>query len=519
MTDDILLVTTPPSFGELIQQTLQETGRFRVVFVNNGKEAIQCANKTAFVLAILDAEVRDTPLSELINNLIINSPGMRFIVIPPNNHPGDPEVSSLPIQAYLMKPFYLPDFLETVNQVLKANPEKPVQQPEKVVEDNLRVSSKSVLIPPWLQDEGKIGQLLTSLSLESAAQGILIVRGEQLWAYAGQLNQPAAQEIARLVANYWTLSAGSFQGKKSDLARFVRLGSTGCEYMLFATPLRGEMVLALIFEAETPFNQIRTQAYQIARSLASPPGIIRERRGYKSSRPLELRSTPLPEPPPAFSQGREDWDEAAETMPLKPLLGNVPPPMPGLSKSRQTDLKELEQGLVSRDEFEQPDLGTRQVTEVEPAESFLSEGRQQSASPVVYDLNYFCLLIPRMPHHQLNGDLAEKLSEWVGQLCMAYGWRLEHISIHPEYMQWIINGVPTIPPAYMMDTLRQQSSERIFANFPELGRENPSGDFWAPGYLIMTRIELLSDQIIQDFIHQVRQYQGASTAYSPRLRR
>lgn len=278
MADDILLVTTPPTFGELIQQTLQESGRFRVILTSSGKEAIQYGNKKAFVLGIFDAEVKDIPLSELVAYFKAASPQMRFIVIPPDNRPDDPEVSILPIQDFLMKPFYLPNLLETVDKVLETDLlGKSVQQPGKAVEGNLAETSKNTHIPAWLQDEGKISQILTSISLECAAQGIFVVRGEQLWAYAGQMNQPAAQEIARIVANYWTSSAGNFQGKKKDLARFVRLGTNSVEYMLFATQLRGDMVLGLVFEAETPFSQIRSQTYQVAHALVSTEGVIREK--------------------------------------------------------------------------------------------------------------------------------------------------------------------------------------------------------------------------------------------------
>lgn len=174
---------------------------------------------------------------------------------------------------------------------------------------------------------------------------------------------------------------------------------------------------------------------------------------------------------------------------------------------------------MNDDKLDRPGLEYRKEPKLKPVETFAIETRQQSALPVVYDLSYFCLLVPRMPHHQLNGDLAAKLSEWVGQLCMAYGWRLEHLSIRPEYMQWVVNVIPTVAPDHLMETLRKQTSERIFASFPELGKDNPSGDFWAPGYFILTRIEQLSDQMIQDFINQVRQYQGTSPTYSYRMRR
>ena len=148
-----------------------------------------------------------------------------------------------------------------------------------------------------------------------------------------------------------------------------------------------------------------------------------------------------------------------------------------------------------------------------------AETRLQCALPVIFDLSYYCLLIPRMPRHQLSGDLAVKLCVWMGQLCMAYGWRLEHLLVQPEYVQWVVNVIPTVAPEEIIAVLRKQTSERIFASFPELKRENPSGDFWAPGYLILTRIESLSEQMIRDFIEQVRQYQGGSPGISDRMRR
>jgi hypothetical protein len=121
--------------------------------------------------------------------------------------------------------------LEIVDKALKKDLPKSSSETAEL--------SKLTPTPAWLQDECKAAQMLTGISLECAAQGIFVVKGEQLWAYASQLNQPAAQEIARVIASYWTSSAGKHQGKKSDLARFVRLGTDGGEYMLFATQLRG----------------------------------------------------------------------------------------------------------------------------------------------------------------------------------------------------------------------------------------------------------------------------------------
>ena len=56
--------------------------------------------------------------------------------------------------------------------------------------------------------------------------------------------------------------------------------------------------------------------------------------------------------------------------------------------------------------------------------------------------------------------------------------------------------------------IRQRISEKIFEEFPRFKKENPSGDFWAPGYLIMGGTQPASAQVIKDFIQQTRLRQG-----------
>jgi REP element-mobilizing transposase RayT len=131
-----------------------------------------------------------------------------------------------------------------------------------------------------------------------------------------------------------------------------------------------------------------------------------------------------------------------------------------------------------------------------------------SGGASLYHLNYACLLVPRFTSHYLTGDLAERLGEWFPNICIAFGWRLEFMAIRPEYMQWVISVQPNTSPGYLMRIMRQQTSEKIFAEFPRLKRENPSGDFWAPGYLIMGGTQPHPQQLVKDYIKQTRQRQG-----------
>jgi REP element-mobilizing transposase RayT len=134
----------------------------------------------------------------------------------------------------------------------------------------------------------------------------------------------------------------------------------------------------------------------------------------------------------------------------------------------------------------------------------------ESASPGMAQLNYACLLVPRFTAHYMTGDLADRLSDWMPNICIAFGWRLEFVAVRPEYLQWVVNVAPNTSPGYLMRIMRQQTSEKIFAEFPRLRRENPSGDFWAPGYLIMGGLQPHPQQLVKDYIKQTRLRQGIS---------
>ena len=134
----------------------------------------------------------------------------------------------------------------------------------------------------------------------------------------------------------------------------------------------------------------------------------------------------------------------------------------------------------------------------------------EPSTQALYNLDYACLLIPRVPTHVLAGDLAVRLGEWIPQISIAFAWRLEFLSVQPEYLQWIVNVPPTTSPGYLMRIVRQHMSERIFADFPRLKAENPSGDFWAPGYVLMGGAQPHPAQLVKDFIQQTRKRQGIS---------
>jgi hypothetical protein len=234
----------------------------------------------------------------------------------------------------LRKPFYLPDFIQLMRAVpiipdhlIDAMEEakepgsikemKPTPQNEPIVSDI-----------PWLNDVSKAAQHLTRLTLESSAQAALITRENELWAYAGQLSQNAANELTATVSRHWDGQKGN------DLLRFVRLESTKAEHMLYATSMATNVILALVFDAETPFSTIRSQANSLAHSLA-----------IAKTGPVEsLQRTPPPKREQVQVQPEaEEIDESSDDLnipSIADILDEIPPPVP--SKRVEANLSAVE---------------------------------------------------------------------------------------------------------------------------------------------------------------------------------
>ncbi len=132
----------------------------------------------------------------------------------------------------------------------------------------------------------------------------------------------------------------------------------------------------------------------------------------------------------------------------------------------------------------------------------------EAADTHPYDLSYACLMIPRFTTHYLIGDIAESLRTWMGQICVSFSWRLEFLTVHPDYIQWILAVPPATPPSGCIRTIRQHTSQKIFEEFPHFRQENFSKDFWAPGYFVLVGNRPHPLDMINDYILLTRQQQG-----------
>lgn len=547
MTKSLLIVTPQTSFGAMLRSSLEESGQFRVHLAGDEPTAIIQLKSEDCETAFLDVDLGTDAVLEIGRALRSVHADVGLVIVSDEDLP--PALDALRPWTLLRKPFYLPELMEMLGSTSEGH------TPEPIIELPAEISMTENAELLWLQDVNKAAQRLTRLTLESSAQAALITRGRSLWAYAGGLSQETANELVRIVSRNWD------EQKGGDLLRFARLETTRAEHMLYATTLSEGVVLALVFDAETPFSTIRSQANSLARSLAVEktgpvqPFVAEPAPRSRASGPvpadesdLDVPSisdiindipTPIPTPQPALrvetppvNQKKADAS-ALETRRSTPLAetrvisreSSPPVPLRDLMFDETTrhEYNETVKHEVDELDVTAPSKVQRPPTPVRPPQpGELDETKPHSitevagrvilepASPGLYHLNYACLLVPRFSSHYLTGDLAARLGEWLPNICIAFGWRLEFQAVRPEYMQWVVSVPPNTSPGYLMRIMRQQTSEKIFAEFPRMKRENPSGDFWAPGYLIMGGTQPHPQQLVKDYIKQTRDRQGIS---------
>ncbi len=539
MPADILVATTSSQLGDTIRQILEETGIYRVHVVTNKASAIVRADEIGAPLAMLDYSANEEWVQDIGSSLRTIHPSINIVILCDNDLT-PPSLDKLRPWILVRKPFKMSNFMTAISQPQSAS-----------VTQNTQNNGETVSLP-WLSDQTKAAQHLTRLTLESSAQAALITRKNGLWAYAGSLSQNAAKEVAQTVTRNWDGQKGS------DLLRFIRLESTKAEHMLYATRIATDTVLALVFDAETPFSTIRSQASQLItdlddeRSEPQKPNISSQYpANLNQDDSLDIPSissilTNIPTPNPEPSTTRDfrmppkkeifDPNETRVSVPLsnasafkresspavqltkapvatnqaKDSSGSEQSPQPFQTVFDQADMTAPSSRPKPRPEtpIARPAPGSLEVTRESPTTEAARKLVVEPTTAGLYHLTYACLIVPRFSAHYITGDLADKIGDWLPHICIAFGWRLEYLSVRPEYLQWVANVQPNTSPGYLMRIMRQQTSEKIFSDFPRMKKENPSGDFWAPGYLIMGGTQPHPQQLVRDYIRQTRQRQG-----------
>jgi len=590
-----ILITDPnPAFGGMTQQVLEETGNFNVTLVTSGADTVTAAGRASFDIVIVEAALDDLSLHDLIKALRLNQPTLPIIVALPLGEEALPDAAKVfDVQGILSKPFYIPDLVSQIEEALSkpvggvtpplrvaqpSAPPQPAARPAPASTTNTATTATQTKrptplkratppAPAWLNDVNRAAQHLTALTLESSAEAALLMRGQQLIAFAGQCSKAEADELASTVAANWAKETDPGGGAQ---VRFLRL-SSGADYLVYSTLAAQDLVLSMAFQAETPLGQIRKQAKRATDALIAPPVETTNAAVVSSPAPspvVESTATPsspapvkaAPVPEPARMQTEVSVEEQLpiskiKTKPLPPLPDFTPKssssPSPATEIAHVDDIEigldwtsALHGGTPLPDAFQpdwtpathphvQPDPDVEPIPDEESLNNLSKQLQQLERQALIeqpllldlppaplpnirrtphglYDLSYTFLFLPRLPHITLAGDLKARLEQWLIALADTHDWDATTIKINEDHVEVSLNCAPADSPERVIKTILTETSDKILEEYPRLAAAHAKrpGAFWASGYYVVTPGRRLAPEEVTAFVEYQRREQS-----------
>jgi REP element-mobilizing transposase RayT len=218
----------------------------------------------------------------------------------------------------------------------------------------------------------------------------------------------------------------------------------------------------------------------------------------------------------------EDTSDTAEAIEPLPEMGFQTDEEQ--SQEKETEVEEVEGSSLDAEllPWEAEGDYAEENIEITPTPSLLTE-EDQSADVLVdlladtrldtLSLNleqplYTCILVPELTEFSLNSKIASRIKEWLPRLSRVFGWQFVNIHVQPTYLQWTVRVPAGTSQGSIVRKVRQQTSLRIFEEFPELKQLSHSGNFWAKGYLVVSGGNPPPAEFLDDFIQKNRRSKG-----------
>jgi REP element-mobilizing transposase RayT/CheY-like chemotaxis protein len=140
----------------------------------------------------------------------------------------------------------------------------------------------------------------------------------------------------------------------------------------------------------------------------------------------------------------------------------------------------------------------------------LSSFREENDDVILYDDEdalFTIVLTPQNERHIINGLLAENMRNWISEVCVVHQWELRSISVQPAYVLMTILAQPTMTSAFVINTLRNHTSRRLFNSHPNVKKELRSNDFWAASHLVFDGDHQVQFDELLEFVEKAQRDQ------------
>jgi len=258
MTKNNVLIITPYSdFGAIINQSLSNDLSLDVNVASTKKEIqTYIKNKIAYNYALLDLDLGESKVLELGFSLRGNFPNIELILISKK----EPSLGMDELRPWrlLRKPFVQSD----LESIIHGGNENSKGEPEVI---DLNFNDWVDGVPhAWWDDEIRVTKTLVTAMSKLDVQEAILFSSEDILALAGKMDGAAVEECSKLVGNI------KLEKDTSEILKPIHLKTTETNHFIHATILAVGILLALLYDAETPLKEIRVQSRYLTQILKNP---------------------------------------------------------------------------------------------------------------------------------------------------------------------------------------------------------------------------------------------------------
>ncbi len=510
----VLVIDPDPELAALVQQSLEKEYACRVGLAANVSEALAAARAREFRLAIVDLDMPDLHESDLVRRLRSLQPGMLVLALSAN--PAALTAEPLGIHACLPKPFYLPDLMAKIRQMIGALR----LSPDEAAAATLQAPAHR------LGSAAEAARLVARGARDSGAYLVLLTRDGRRWVHAGPMPQLHVEQVVSRMRDY-----GIRPDAPGAVARYLRFAGAVDAFLLYCMAVADDYLLAVLYPARVPFGSVRRQAERLADMLLQPatPAAAPSQAGVRTTAAEEVVRLPHDWVPQAsarinlpFIETRSETPPAPAKAPPAPRPASLPADwLPGGALLPVVD------SILNVPVLEVPAASAREVSPAPAPDaprplvrdflmpSPLAAPRPQRTGPLPAvagaPTRISLVYVPRDPEIALQASLASTLVNWTKEICQALDFSPIDLQVRPDALCMMIELPPGVSPPTAAHRMRQELSRRIAATYPSQAAAATSGRFWTSRYLLMPG-EPPSAQRITEFVRETRGPRRSSPA-------
>ena len=149
--------------------------------------------------------------------------------------------------------------------------------------------------------------------------------------------------------------------------------------------------------------------------------------------------------------------------------------------------------------------GDEQATPTQPTQQPDRTGpRYWTGGHTTHRLRYHLVFVPKYRKRVLEGPVASRLRELIGQACEVNGWQILELAVQPDHVHLLLQVQPRYGVPAVAKILKGGTSRALRSEFPDLAEFLWGTSFWSVGYFAVT-VGVVEGQVVARYIREQRE--------------